>query len=119
MKLQVTGTILKVVTETGVSSKGNEWTKHNVVIVDSENKELQITFFDSQGNFSYLPKSEGETLIAECELTSREYKGKYYTQVNGLGILNKKKESVYKAVVQGKELTAEFDRKVIEDDLPF
>jgi hypothetical protein len=118
MKLQVTGTILKVVTETGVSSKGNEWTKHNVVIVDSENKELQITFFDSQGNFSYLPKSEGETLIAECELTSREYKGKYYTQVNGLGILNKK-ESVYKAVVQGKELTAEFDRKVIEDDLPF
>ena len=120
MKIQATGVIRKVNTETGTSAKGNQWTKHNVILIDQDSKELQITFFDSQGNFSYLPESVGETIIADCELSSREYNGKWYTQVNGLGIKNKKqKEAVAKAAQGLKELTAEFDRKVQDDDLPF
>lgn len=92
MKIQTTGVIRKVNTETGTSAKGNQWTKHNVVIIDQDSKELQITFFDSQGNLSYLPESIGETIIAYCELSSREYNGKWYTQLNGLGIFNEKQK---------------------------
>ncbi len=124
MKVQIKGKIENVNTQSGVSAKGNEWKKREVLLKTS-GKDVLVSFFDSQDNFGYLPDMIGDTITIDAEIESREYKGKYYTQVNGLGVIGalpseSANPKIQNAVTGSKKLDKQFEEKVLSDDtLPF
>ena len=122
MKVQIKGKIEDVNTQSGVSAKGNEWKKREVLLKTS-GKDVLVSFFDSQDNFGYLPDMIGDTITVDAELESREYKGRYYTQVNGLGVvgaLPSENTKIQNAVMGSKKLDKQYEEKVLSnDDLPF
>lgn len=121
MKIQLKGKIENVNTQSGVSAKGNEWKKREVLLKTS-GRDVLVSFFDSQDNFGYLPDMIGDTITIDAEIESREYKGKYYTQVNGLGVigaLQSETPETRDAAIGSKKLDKQFEQAVMSDDLPF
>jgi len=80
--MKVTGKLVKVLDkQQGTTQKGSEWIKQDFVI-DTEakyNPEICFTLFGEE-KVSMLTQSIGDTIEVSYNLSSREYKGKYYTQ---------------------------------------
>ena len=83
--MRVEGKLVKILTqETGVSKTGKEWKKQSIVIEQEKdyNKEVVVTFFGD--NISNLQsKKVGERISCDINLSSREYNGKYYHNIDG------------------------------------
>jgi len=75
-------TILDI--ETGTSKAGKEWKKQSIVINngDTYNPLLCIGFFGEKVDILKNYKV-GDDVEVGINLSSREYEGKYYTQVDG------------------------------------
>ena len=80
--MKVTGKLVKVLDkQQGTTQKGSEWVKQDFVIeTDAKfNPEICFTLFGEE-KVSMLTQSIGDELEVSYNLSSREYKGKYYTQ---------------------------------------
>ena len=108
MKIQISGKVEDVQSQSGTTAKGNEWKKYNVLIQTSS-KQVQVTFFEKDGNYSYLPDLIGDSIKVDAEIESREYNGKHYTQINGLGIIG----------AEAKKAEPVASNVGVQDDLPF
>jgi hypothetical protein len=88
--MEVTGKLVKILDlETGTSKAGKEWQKQTVVI-DSGNEFNNLTavsaFGDKVSKMNMLEK--GMTVTILCNVYSREYKGKYYHNIDGYHFTN-------------------------------
>jgi len=83
--MRVEGKLVKILTqETGVSKSNKEWKKQSIVIEQEKeyNKEVVVTFFGE--NIEQLQsKKIGERISCDINLSSREYNGKYYHNIDG------------------------------------
>tara|TARA_R110002167_G_scaffold121776_1_gene300148 strand:- start:161 stop:466 length:306 start_codon:yes stop_codon:yes gene_type:complete len=82
--MNVKGVLLKVLDkEQGTSKAGKEWVKQSFVIkTDAKfNPEICFELF-GEDKVAMLPILIGETLSVDFNLSSREYKGRYYTQAS-------------------------------------
>ena len=80
--MKVTGKLVLVLErQEGTTQKGNKWVKQDFVIqTDAKyNPEICFTLFGEE-KVSMLTQSIGDELEVSYNLSSREYKGKYYTQ---------------------------------------
>ena len=81
--MKVTGKLVKVLDkQQGTTQKGSEWIKQDFVI-DTEakyNPEICFTLFGEEKVSMLDDFSRGEEIEVSYNLSSREYKGKYYTQ---------------------------------------
>jgi len=80
--MKVTGKLVKVLDkQQGTTQKGSEWVKQDFVIDTHAkyNPEICFTLFGEE-KVSMLTQSIGDELEVSYNLSSREYKGKYYTQ---------------------------------------
>lgn len=82
----INGVITKILpVESGVSANGKEWQKQNIIIEQTEeefNKDLCITFFGK--NMSMInDKQVGSKVSVSINISSREYNGKYFHNING------------------------------------
>lgn len=75
----------KLEVESGISKSGKEWKKQSVVIEQTGtdyNKEVVISFFgDKIKNIKDI--NEGSDVNVSVNLSSREFKGKYYHNIDG------------------------------------
>lgn len=81
--MEITGKlILKLEPTKGTSSKG-EWTKQDIVIETAETypKKICISFMKEVEKIQAV--QIGSNLTVHINIESREYNGKYYTNVNG------------------------------------
>lgn len=74
----------------GVSKTGNEWKKQEIVIeLDGGNpmypRKVCITFFGDRADM-LADIAEGEHVAIQADVESREYNGRWYTNVNGFRI---------------------------------
>ena len=92
--MKVTGKLVKVLGEQrGTTQKGSEWVKRDFVI-DTQakyNPEICFTLFGEE-KVSMLTQSIGDELEVSYNLSSREYKGKYYSQAQAWKIESVKTE---------------------------
>ncbi len=75
--------IKKLERETGVSKTGKTWEKQSILVEqDVEwNKEVVITFFGDKIK-SIRDVEEGSDVSVSVNLSSREYKGKYFHNID-------------------------------------
>tara|TARA_R110000737_G_scaffold256804_1_gene265519 strand:+ start:754 stop:1065 length:312 start_codon:yes stop_codon:yes gene_type:complete len=103
--MRVEGKLVKILTqETGVSKANKEWKKQSIVIEqDTEyNKEVVITYFGDNINKLQAIKL-GDIISCNVNLSSREFNGKYYHNIDG-----------WSCSLNGNNLEA-----AAKDDLPF
>lgn len=83
--MELKGKIIKTLKlESGVSKAGKEWQKQSVVIdtgEDFNNIVCVSAFGDKVNKISNL--EEGTNLTILCNVYSREYKGRYYHNIDG------------------------------------
>ena len=116
--LQTSGRIIKILDiESGTSKAGKEWKKQSFVIHtgDEYNPEVCFSLFGEDKIEKLSTFSENQTVNVSFNLSSREYNGKYYHNIDAWRI-NKAAAAVVEDMPQAplNSLDAEED-----DDLPF
>ena len=88
--------VQKLDRETGTSKSGKSWEKQAVLIEQSGteyNKEVVISFFGDKIK-SLRDIEEGSEVSVSINLSSREYNGKYYHNIDGWFIAKMGEETV-------------------------
>tara|TARA_R110001599_G_scaffold45055_2_gene133620 strand:- start:878 stop:1192 length:315 start_codon:yes stop_codon:yes gene_type:complete len=104
--MEVTGKLVKKLDlESGISSSGKEWKKQSVLIEQNieYNKEIAISFFGDKIK-KIRDINEGDDVSVSVNLSSREFNGKYYHNIDGYWI---------------SKVSAEVKSSENEEDLPF
>jgi len=83
--MNIEGKLIKILRqETGISKAGKEWKKQSILLEQDTkfNSEVVITF--SGDNISKLKQIQiGDNISCNVNISSREYKGKWYHNING------------------------------------
>ena len=95
--MQIIGKLTtKLPRETGTSKLGKSWEKQSIVIEQTGatfNKEVVVTFFgDKIKNLRDI--EEGSEVSVSINLSSREYNGKYYHNIDGWFIAKLSEQTV-------------------------
>ena len=87
--------VKKLERETGVSKTGKTWEKQSIIVEQNTdyNKEVVISFFGDKIK-SIRDIEEGSDVNVSINLSSREYNGKYYHNINGWFIAKEGQETV-------------------------
>ena len=87
--------VQKLERETGVSSSGKTWEKQSILVEQNVeyNKEVVITFFGDKIK-KIRDIEEGSDVSVSINLSSREYNGKYYHNIDGWFIAKFGQETV-------------------------
>ena len=95
--MQITGKLTtKLPRETGTSKAGKSWEKMSIVIEQTGatfNKEVVVTFFGDKIK-SLRDIEEGSEVNVSINLSSREYIGRYYHNIDGWFIAKLGEETV-------------------------
>lgn len=92
MSVTINGTIKKILElEQGTSKSGKEWQKQSFIIEQNTeyNKDVLVNAFGVDKINQLNKFSEGDTIDVMCNVYSREYKGRYYTSLDGYWFANK------------------------------
>ena len=98
----------------GTSQKGKDWIKQDI-IVSTVDQYPKTVCFTCWGDTTDLVKKlkEGETITVKFDVSSREYNGKWYTELKAEGI-EKSQQAEVKAEYQAPSSVGSID-----DSLPF
>ena len=119
--MEIRGKLVKILDlEQGTSKAGKEWQKQTVVI-DSGDEFNNLTAVSAFGEdkIKHLNKlEEGMTVSILCNVYSREYKGKYYHNIDGYHFSQQSdNDEINKAVDEELNGRIEMDRQ--DQNLPF
>ncbi len=83
--MEIKGTIKKKLKKNGTSKAGKEWQKIDVTIQQpgEDGKEVSVTAFGDEAIESVNRFNEGDSVEVSVNVESREYNGKYYTNITG------------------------------------
>ena len=104
--MQITGKLVqKLDRETGTSKSGKSWEKQSIMIEQAGtdyNKEVVVSFFgDKIKNLRDI--EVGSEVSVSINLSSREYNGRYYHNIDGWFIAKLGEETVGNNFVTGDE----------------
>jgi len=95
--MKITGKLVKKLqVEAGTSKAGKPWEKQSILVEQSGteyNKEVVVTFFGDKIK-SLRDIEEGSNVSVSINLSSREFKGKYYHNIDGWFIAKLGEETV-------------------------
>tara|TARA_R110001583_G_scaffold3960_3_gene23803 strand:- start:413 stop:751 length:339 start_codon:yes stop_codon:yes gene_type:complete len=105
--------ISKLERETGVSKTGKTWEKQSILVEQNVewNKEVVITFFGDKIK-KIRDIEEGSDVNVSVNLSSREYNGKYFHNIDGWACAKLGQETVG-------EMTEKIKDMYYDDDSPF
>lgn len=81
MDLQITGRVIEVLEEQSGTSQNGPWRKQEFILETGGQYPKQICVVQWGDNIDKFGVSEGETLTAHIDIQSREYNGRWYTDV--------------------------------------
>lgn len=82
MALEIKGVIKTLLTPTSGQGQKGTWTKQEILIHQNEDKypsDVVVVDFNDKGESSML--AEGQVVVAHVNASSREFKGRYYTEL--------------------------------------
>ncbi|MDH6341570.1 hypothetical protein M2480_000973 [Parabacteroides sp. PFB2-12] len=82
--MEITGKIIAVLPEVGGTSKaGNEWKKQEYVLETQEQYPKKVCFqIFGADRIAQANIQAGETVIVSFDIESREYQGRWFTNIN-------------------------------------
>tara|TARA_R110001583_G_scaffold25400_10_gene91984 strand:+ start:887 stop:1222 length:336 start_codon:yes stop_codon:yes gene_type:complete len=89
--MEITGKVVKkLAAESGTSKSGKEWKKQSIIIdMGGEfNNIVSVSAFGDDKIKQLNKLEEGMTAAILCNIYSREYKGKYYHNIDGYHFTN-------------------------------
>ena len=107
--MEVKGTLVKkLAVESGISKSEKQWKKQTVVVDTGAeyNPEIAVTAFGEEKLNDLDKLSVGDDVLIKCNVSSREYNGRYFHNIDGWFFSKNTREEVNAAPVQS-------------DDLPF
>ena len=116
MSLSIKGKITKKLeVESGTSKAGKEWKKQSFIIDTGSqyNSEICFQLFGEEKIDILNHHNEGDNILVSFNLSSREYNGKYFHNIDAWRI---EKETTNNSEI---ESAPKFDPTESEDDLPF
>ncbi len=141
MDLKIQGRIIAVLPEVGgVSKAGNTWKKQEYVLETFDQYPRKICFNAFGAKVDEFAIQEGETLTVSVDIESREFNGRWYTDIrawrvergadtmSGMGGYDASQQGIAGGVpsfAQAQQVPAptmapsQFDAPVEGDDLPF
>jgi hypothetical protein len=97
--MEVKGTVKLIApAETGVSQAGKQW-KKQVIVIDTGaeyNPDIAIQAFGDEKINDLNKLSVGDSVLIKCNVSSREYNGKYFHNIDGWWITKNTKEETPK-----------------------
>lgn len=81
MDLQITGTVKQILPEQGGQSAKGAWRKQEFVVDTGGNYPKQVCMVMWGDSIDQFGLQEGETITAHIDIQSREYNGRWYTDV--------------------------------------
>ena len=109
--MDVKGTVVKIAAaESGTSKAGKEWNKQ-VIVVDTGaeyNPEIAVQAFGDDKIKQLSKLSVGDEVSILCNVSSREYNGKYFHNIDGYMFSKNTRKANAEVVVEDES-----------DDLPF
>lgn len=119
MSLSIIGKLVKTLEiESGTSKAGKEWKKQSFIIDTGSqfNPEICFNLFGEEKISMITGIQNGEEIEVSFNLSSREYNGKYYHNIDAWRI-NKTASSISNESENTSPFPSEEDS--VEDDLPF
>ena len=81
MSLQITGKVIDILEEQSGTGRNGEWRKREFILETPGQYPKQVCLVQWGDNIDKSDISEGETLTAHIDIQSREYNGRWYTDV--------------------------------------
>lgn len=81
MDLQISGKVIEVLDEISGESQNGPWRKQDFVIETADQYPKKICITQWGDKIDQFNVQQGEQLTAHIDLQSREYKGRWYTDV--------------------------------------
>ncbi|MGD2069720.1 MAG: DUF3127 domain-containing protein [Gemmatimonadota bacterium] len=81
MDLSITGRVVQILEEQSGTSKNGPWRKQDFILETEGQYPKQVCVTQWGDNIEQFGVQEGERLTAHIDLQSREYKGRWYTDV--------------------------------------
>ncbi len=124
MDLQIKGKVIKILEEQSGESKNGPWRKRDFILETDEGQYSNKICITQWGdNIEKQPVEEGETVTAHVDIQSREYKGRWYTDVKAWKVEKGAGQENKDIQLSATESDEEFDPQDvpddIDDDLPF
>ena len=118
--MQIYARIAQILTtETGTTKAGKAFSK-KLVILETEGqypKKVAITIWND--NISKFTGKQGDLITAHIEAESREYQGKWYTELKAWKIENGSANGGTRDGTSVQNVAKTFDAVPEDDDLPF
>lgn len=125
MDLRITGTVKQVLEEQSGESKKGPWRKQEFILQTEGDYPKDVCILQWGDNIEQFAVKEGERLTAHVDVQSREFKGRWYTDVKAWRI---EREGAAPGGPQGQPQPAgpsanfpdePVDTTDYDDDLPF
>ena len=81
MSLQITGRVLEILPEQSGESRNGPWRKQEFILEIPGQYPKQVCIVQWGDNIDKFGVETGETITASIDLQSREYNGRWYTDV--------------------------------------
>ncbi len=81
MDLQITGRVLDILEEQSGEGRNGPWRKQEFILETGGQYPKQVCVVQWGDNIDKFGISEGETITAHIDIQSREYNGRWYTDV--------------------------------------
>ena len=81
MDLKLTGTVVEILEEKSGESSNGPWRKQDFILETQGQYPRKVCITQWGDRIEEFDVSEGETLTAHVDIESREYKGRWYTDV--------------------------------------
>jgi hypothetical protein len=81
MSLEITGKVIEILPEQSGTSRNGDWRKQEFILEIPGQYPKQVCVVQWGDNIDKFGISEGETITAAIDLQSREYNGRWYTDV--------------------------------------
>lgn len=115
--MEISGKIIqKLQVESGTSKNGNTWKKQSIVIETAGNYPKKVCFSVWGDRIDEVKAQEGDMITAKVDIESREYNGRWYTDVKAWQVQSAM--STEENYNQEPDVTS-FSADEEEGDLPF
>ncbi|MFH5833700.1 DUF3127 domain-containing protein [Halalkalibaculum sp. DA3122] len=81
MDLQIEGKVVQVLEEESGTSKNGPWRKQEFILETQDQYPKKVCITQWGDNIDQFNVQEGETITAHIDIQSREYNGRWYTDV--------------------------------------
>jgi hypothetical protein len=115
MELKVTGRVVEVLQEQSGESKNGTWRKRDFVIETQDNYPKKICMVQWGDEIDNSAVSVGDQITASIDIASREYNGRWYTDIKAWKV--EKDGSAQPAKIEDDDLNV--PGPLDDDDLPF